>query len=495
MLNFLALPEDSLSLANALRSPLFSWSEQELFTLAHYREEKHLWQGLRNSTARPETLDILNDLRSQADFLRPFELIDRLLTRHNGRQNLIARLGNEASDGIDAVLSQAINYEQSNVPSLTGFLCWLDTFSAEVKRQIDSQGDQIRIMTVHGAKGLEAPIVILPDTATRPNPLRDLIVSVGSSKIWKPPSNEVPNSVSQSLDVLKEKQLDERLRLLYVAMTRAENWLIVAAAGKVGSNDESWHSIVSSGLKHAGASSTVVNGQDVLRFEHGDWNQGAVVKSDGRLEGPHTPITLGPIQTKSKTRALTPSDLGGAKVILGPHSSNEPEDGLAKGRLIHALLEHLPNHPANQHAIVGRRIIDRHEDKEHGDDTLIENVSELISNDELSWIFASDALAEVEICASIESLGDVNMSGIIDRLIITEDTVTLVDFKTNEIAPKNAEETPEGILRQLGLYACALRKVYPDREIKTAILWTGKKKLIYLPTKLVSDALARVNSP
>ena len=354
VLNFLALPEDSLSLANALRSPLFSWSEQELFTLAHYREEKHLWQGLRNSTARPETLDILNDLRSQADFLRPFELIDRLLTRHNGRQNLIARLGNEASDGIDAVLSQAINYEQSNVPSLTGFLCWLDTFSAEVKRQIDSQGDQIRIMTVHGAKGLEAPIVILPDTATRPNPLRDLIVSVGSSKIWKPPSNEVPNSVSQSLDVLKEKQLDERLRLLYVAMTRAENWLIVAAAGKVGSNDESWHSIVSSGLKHAGASSTVVNGQDVLRFEHGDWNQGAVVKSDGRLEGPHTPITLGPIQTKSKTRALTPSDLGGAKVILGPHSSNEPEDGLAKGRLIHALLEHLPNHPANQHAIVGR---------------------------------------------------------------------------------------------------------------------------------------------
>ncbi|MFN4129448.1 MAG: double-strand break repair helicase AddA, partial [Paracoccaceae bacterium] len=137
LLSFLATPEDSLSLAAALRSPLFGWSEDRLFRLAQGRAERHLWATLRNADA-PETLAVLTDLRNQADFLRPYEMLERILTRHNGRQRLLTRLGPEAEDGIDELLNQALAYENNDVPSLTGFLIWLESDVVEVKRQLDS---------------------------------------------------------------------------------------------------------------------------------------------------------------------------------------------------------------------------------------------------------------------------------------------------------------------------------------------------------------------
>lgn len=144
-----------------------------LFDLAHGREG-YLWRRLYDrEAAHPGTVAILRDLRDQADFLRPFDLIERALTRHDGRRRLLARLGEEAEDGIDELLSQALAYERTDVPSLTGFLTWLQTDEVEVKRQMEAAGGRIRVMTVHGSKGLEAPIVILPDTADRKPRERD----------------------------------------------------------------------------------------------------------------------------------------------------------------------------------------------------------------------------------------------------------------------------------------------------------------------------------
>eukprot|EP00581_Thalassiosira_minuscula_P023155 CAMPEP_0184424388 /NCGR_PEP_ID=MMETSP0738-20130409/108814_1 /TAXON_ID=385413 /ORGANISM="Thalassiosira miniscula, Strain CCMP1093" /LENGTH=117 /DNA_ID=CAMNT_0026786819 /DNA_START=8 /DNA_END=358 /DNA_ORIENTATION=- len=110
---------------------------------------------------------VLDDLRANTDFLRPYDLIERVLTRHKGRHAFLARLGAEAEDGINALLSQALAYEKSSVPSLTGFLQWMQTDDLEIKRQMDSATNRIRVMTVHGSKGLEAPIVIMPDTGRR----------------------------------------------------------------------------------------------------------------------------------------------------------------------------------------------------------------------------------------------------------------------------------------------------------------------------------------
>jgi ATP-dependent helicase/nuclease subunit A len=150
-----------------LRSPLFGWTEDALFRLAHGRSG-YLWAALRDAGAdHPDTLAVLQDLRDRSDFLRPYELVERALTRHGGRRRLLARLGDEAEDGIDALLTQALAYEQTEVPSLTGFLGWIAAGDVEVKRQMDAAGGRIRVMTVHGAKGLEAPIVFLPETQDR----------------------------------------------------------------------------------------------------------------------------------------------------------------------------------------------------------------------------------------------------------------------------------------------------------------------------------------
>ncbi|MBL4812526.1 MAG: double-strand break repair helicase AddA, partial [Rhodobacteraceae bacterium] len=194
VLRFLALAEDDLSLAAALRSPLFGWSEQDLFSLAQGRAKgAYLWQALRaQAEQHPKTMAILNDLRSQADFLRPYDLIGRLLLHHGGRMRLMARLGPEAEDGIDALLSQALAYETTEIPSLTGFTEWMSADDLEVKRQLDNAGGRIRVMTVHAAKGLEAPIVILPDTAKKKEDLRRQIFAEGGVAHWPPTKAELP---------------------------------------------------------------------------------------------------------------------------------------------------------------------------------------------------------------------------------------------------------------------------------------------------------------
>ena len=199
LLSFLATPEDNLSLATVLRSPLFGWSEQELFDLAHRRQSPLLWHALREKKEEfPETMGMISDLMAQSDFLRPYDLIERVLTRHQGRRNLLARLGGEAEDGINALLSQALAYERSSVPSLTGFLIWMETDDLEIKRQMDSAGNRIRVMTVHGSKGLEAPIVILPDTGRRLIRNDGQIVDHVNTALWAMPSASSPKAMKEA---------------------------------------------------------------------------------------------------------------------------------------------------------------------------------------------------------------------------------------------------------------------------------------------------------
>ncbi|MFT4151764.1 MAG: double-strand break repair helicase AddA, partial [Paracoccaceae bacterium] len=252
LLSFLALPEDDLSLATVLRSPLCGWTEGELYDLAQPRPG-YLWQALRADARWPETRAMLNDLRDRADYLRPFELIERALTRWDGRRRLIARLGAEAEDGIDELLSQALSYERSEVPSLTGFLTRLQTDDVDVKRQMESGGRRIRVMTVHGAKGLEAPIVILPDTADRkPRDNDEVHVLDGGAAVWKVAAEDAPPALAQARGRRAERTADENLRLLYVALTRARCWLIVCGAGEA-RTDAAWHSLVAAGMAAVGA--------------------------------------------------------------------------------------------------------------------------------------------------------------------------------------------------------------------------------------------------
>ncbi|NKW78507.1 double-strand break repair helicase AddA [Rhodobacteraceae bacterium R_SAG7] len=487
LLRFLALPEDSLSLAEALKSPIFGWSEQQLFDLAHRRSEMHLWPALRaRSEEFPQTMEILNDLRRQADFLRPYDLIERILTRHLGRAKILGRLGTEAEDGINALLSQALAYERTEVPSLTGFLVWMQTDDLEIKRQMGAASSMIRVMSVHGSKGLEAPIVILPDTTKRrPSPAAE-VMEVDGTPLWRMSSDQMPPAMDAARVFAQEKQANERLRLLYVALTRAEKWLIVAGAGDLDKGGDSWYQRVEAAMKTMGALPYDAPGGEGLRWAHGDWEAPVFVPSDLTEEDE---ITLPEVFRRAAPAYVAPAatlrpseDLGGAKALPGDSGLSE-EDAKARGTALHLLLEHLPKLP-EEYWDNRAEAIAQHEDWK----ALLAEARKVLCSDDCADIFAPGTLAEVPVSAD---LGTARLHGIIDRLVITPDRVLAVDFKSNAVVPQSAEACPEGLLRQMGAYDVALRQIYPDRQIETAILWTRTATLMSLPVTLITQARER----
>ena len=500
LLNFVALPEDDLALATALKSPLFGWTEQQLFTLAQGRRKgEYLWQRLRERADTPkDTLAILNDLRRQADFLRPFDLLSRTLVRHDGRRNLVARLGAESEDAIDALLARALDYERLAVPSLTGFLAWMAGDDAKVKRQLDDAGNRIRVMTVHGSKGLEAPIVILPDTIKRQDRIRAELLDDAGGIIWKSSRAENRPAAEQDIRAAYDAQQEnERRRLLYVAMTRAEKWLIVAAAGDVGTDDESWYGTIKDGLEQTGAAAYQSPTGEGLRYEFGDWGA-PVSASESTSNAEPTLIGFSPVPpAPPRPKPVSPSKLGGEKILPGETDEAETEAALLRGSLVHLLLEHLPPVAPAAQRDTGLSLIAGYPGAGALDDTngILETVLDLISDPSLAHIFASGALCEVDVSATLTALGNVPIYGSVDRLIVEDDRVIVVDYKTNRAVPENPDQVPEGILRQMGAYADAVTQIFPNKRVETAILWVSAKKLMILPGDLVARALGRATAP
>lgn len=493
LLSFLATPEDDLALATALKSPLFGWTEAQLYALAQGRQARYLWAQMRARAADyPAEMGMIDDLRDKADYLRPYDLIERILTRHDGRRKLLARLGTEAEDGIDALLAQAMAYEQRAVDSLTGFLVWLETDTLEIKRQMEAAGNRIRVMTVHGAKGLEAPVVILPETGPWRTPAPDQIVGLQDIPLWTGRAEEMPEAVSAAVAAARAAQQAERDRLLYVAMTRAETWLIVAAHGDPARLNDTWYDKVQRGLARAGALPHRFAEGEGLRLEHGTWPETAAAPAPAP---DLAPVTLAAHFRSSapevlRRQTLSPSDLGGAKALPGERGLDE-DAAKRRGRQVHRLLECLPQLPAADWPETAARLLSTGPDAATGTERalLLAEVQKVLTRPSLQPLFATDALTEVAISAQLDALGGRRIHGVIDRLIVEPDRVLAVDFKTNALVPERPESCPEGLLRQMGAYAAALSAIYPDRRIETALLWTRTATLMPLPHDLVRRAL------
>ena len=494
LMSFLATPADDLSLAAVLRSPLCGWSEAVLHALAFGRGTATLWQALQGwRDSAPDTLALLDDLRGQVDFLRPYELLERVLIRHGGRRKLLARVGAEAEDGIDAMLAQAMAYERLDVPSLTGFTGWLQADDVQIKRDPGSAGDRIRVMSVHGAKGLEAPVVILPDTAARqrnhqaPKLLRD----GDGPLLWAGSKADSPPLMAPLLAEHEAREDEERNRLLYVAMTRAESWLIACAAGKVADKGMvGWHPFIESAARDCGADPLETPVGPGLRLETGDWSPvppAAPPRPDAPLPGW---VHARPKAAPTRAAPLSPSDLGGTKALPGDGLSEDA--ARRRGRRLHLLLEHLPALPepgwrASAPAILAAE----GEVPEDELQALLDEAATCLTTPALAHIFAPDALAEVTLTAPSPTLGR-PLLGTIDRLLVTPDRVLAVDFKSNAVVPETLANVPEGLLRQMGAYAEMLAAIYPDRPVETALLWTRAARLMPLPADLVAAALTRV---
>ncbi|QBY02413.1 double-strand break repair helicase AddA [Rhodophyticola sp. CCM32] len=499
LMAFLATPEDDLSLACVLRSPVLGWSEAALYDLAHGRKG-FLWRALQSRAgAFPQSVALLEDLRDRADFLRPYDLLERVLIRHDARRNLLARLGPEAEDGIDAMLGQALAYERMEVPNLTGFVGWLQADDVTIKRDPGRAGNQIRVMSIHGAKGLEAPIVILPDCAQRRSGNQGvrLLEPEGGPLVWPMPKADAPAMMRPAHEAAARAEAEERNRLLYVAMTRAESWLIVAAAGDLGrAAGQSWYGMIRESAEALSAAPQPMFGETGLRLESGDWaapGDAAPVAAPPPAGLPdwarHPAADTGRMQP-----ARAPSDLGGAKALASDTVGLAEDQAKRRGRLIHLLLEHLPGVAEAGWAAAAPGILALEEDvPEPEQAALLEEASRVLTAPALAPVFAPDTLAEVPLTAWSDILS-VQLFGVIDRLIVTETRVLAVDFKSNATVPARAEDVPEGLLRQMGAYAEMLSPLYPGRSIETALLWTRTATLMVLPHSSVMAALQRAAS-
>ncbi len=492
LLRFAATPGDDLALAEALRSPLIGLSEADLFDIASVRKGS-LWKEMASRHNHyPNACSILADCVEQAHLLRPYELVERILNRHGGRQRILARLGPEAEDGIDELVNEALKYEQSEPPSVTGFLNWFEFGDVDVKRRTQADLDQIRVMTVHGAKGLEAPFVILPDTDARPSGRgsQTLVLDDGSL-IWRSRQDEAIKAQRLADNANREFEEKERNRLLYVAITRASQWLLVCGAGAGGkARERSWHGQIERAMEglDARAVGSPVRDSPGLRLGCEAWPLASGSSGPAKSES----VDTAPSWLFERARpdwpgrpAVNPSGLGGDKVITSPDSGESSRGGgMEFGLQVHALLEHLPRHPKEEWERVAERI------RRAEDWAEIESAFELSINillkPELEHLFGPGSLAEVPISAELDELDGRRIYGIIDRLVVAGDQVLAVDYKTNADVPETADDIPDGLLRQMGAYAAALEKVYPGREISMAILWTANGSLMTLGRELVA---------
>jgi ATP-dependent helicase/nuclease subunit A len=494
---FVLLPEDDLNLAALLRSPLIDVSEEDLFTLAHGRRGT-LWNALQ---ARHEECAsfvfahaFLEECRRRADFAPPYEFYARALSGDGMRKRLLARLGVEADDAIDEFLSLALSYEALNAPSLEGFLHWLERGDAEIKRDMERGRNEVRVMTVHGAKGLEADIVILPDTTNLPEgPGRhgDLLYTE-SGPVFPVPDAAAPQAVRIAKDAAKAQTLREHRRLLYVALTRARDRLYVCGfENKNGVREGSWYELAQAAAQSLGIA--LVRGDETLRVV-GDADTETVPAKPARAQTLVLPdwARNHPAIERESPRLIRPSDAAGLDepAMLSPLRGNTR---FRRGQLIHALLANLPDvEPARRRAVALAFLTAR--DAEDADKLADETLA-VLDDPIFAAAFAPGSRAEIAIVADLPEIGEgARINGRIDRLAITHDEILAIDFKTNRPPPGRVEDVSTVYIAQMALYRAALAKIFPGRRIATALIWTEGPRLMPLPQALLEAEIGAIRN-
>ncbi|MGL4322915.1 MAG: double-strand break repair helicase AddA [Beijerinckiaceae bacterium] len=493
------VPRDDLTLACVLKSPLFGLDDNDLMLFAPQRQGA-LDDALRDAAGQYGRLaaawEKLCRWRLHAAQCGPFSFYTCILEVEGGRRAMMQRLGPEATDAINEFLQRTYAFEMRHSASLSAFLMEFESSDIEIKRDFAQSGDQVRVMTVHAAKGLEAPIVILPDTISTPTSKhKSQIVAVKGAAgervpLWMPPGRREPPIVLNARADERLEQENEYRRQLYVAMTRARNGLLICGAQKRAAKPGSWYQMVKSALTAASHEEKAPGRLiDVEGFD-GEAVQRWILPVEEKLPAdekqtaakavepaavPDWLFTPAPASQVSRA-LLTPSGQGEDE-----HKPMQPGDrdailaARARGRLVHTLLEKLPaldaqSRRAAAHAIVQklqRRVLP-------SDEPLISAVLDILSRPDLAMLFGPQSRAEVAITGRWTAPdGTVHdIFGIADRVAVMEDVAWVADFKTGPAPPRSAMDTPAGIVRQLALYQAAMRAIVAPRPVRCLVIWT-----------------------
>ncbi len=495
--DFMLLPRDELALATVLKGPLYGFTDDDLIELCPNRKT-HLWRALLDrANEQPHWHDAVEELRAllgHADFVPPFEFFADLLGARGGRRRMLTRLGVEAADPLDEFLNLAMAYQRDHAASLQGFLHWLRRTEAEVKRDLEQGRGEVRVLTTHGAKGLEAKVVILPDTIGKPGPSHDPLilwseVDGAALPLW--PARAVNDEVlcDAARSFARAAQMDEYRRLLYVALTRAEDRLyIMGKAARPQDFKDSWYELVSDAMQPIARRVDAPDGAIALRVgDDPPPPSGALLPFDSAPLALPAWTANPPPAEPQPARPLAPSRTGDEPPVRSPLGQ---DDGarFRRGRIVHRLLQLLPDLPPARRAAAAVHFLSSpvHRLDAKQQQALAAEVLAVLDHPSFAAVFAPGSKAEAPVAGRI---GDTVISGQIDRLAVTPDSVLVVDYKTNRPPPLKVAAVDPVYLRQMALYRAALRAVFPGKSIRCALLWTDGPRLMPIPDSHLDAAL------
>ncbi|MFZ4808406.1 MAG: double-strand break repair helicase AddA [Hyphomicrobiaceae bacterium] len=534
----LALPEDDLSLAAVLKSPLFDLDDNALLAIAPQRKGT-LYNAVLAAAATDARFtlaaDTLKKWRQIADFLPPYELFTRILDNDRMRAKLLGRLGIEAAEAIDEFLSLALGYDDANPASLAGFLDAVGRTRHEIKRDLEHGGDEVRVLTVHGAKGLEAPIVFLPDTCgTTAHRDRGLVTldiprpqGLAEPRLWPVSGAGRLATVTNARARRSTAETEESNRLLYVAMTRARDRLYVAGWETARARrPECWYDTIAAALDGVATSETGEDGAPVRRLVAAQtvppkdpgrqaaeaiepvcrpaWAK-TVVPPVPRAAIPVAPSRLAPldIDEDGEPVATKPAGKGaGAAPVTEPAGPSPAalaaDNRFLRGTITHALLEHLPSLPqtAWDEAASGF-VAHRAGGLAAGTQRSIVTESLAVLRDAAFVpVFAPGSRAEVPLVAELRDPAGrhppLRINGQIDRMARIGPDILILDYKTNRPPPAEVSGVPLAYQLQLAAYRLAVAELFPGTTIRAAILWTYGPRLMELPGAMMDQVQLRL---
>lgn len=497
------LPEDDLNFACLLKSPLIGFNEDDLFALA-YQREVPLYAVLRDrASERPHwqvAHDCIEQWRSYAKLCRPYEFYTQVLGPDEGRLHFYSRIGREAEEVLDEFLNAAISFEKAAIPTLQNFMGWLQGTRFEIKREMQQGQNEIRVMTVHNSKGLEAKWIILADSVDRPGSAQlDKFFTVetagGKIPIWAPRKQQHIGVLETACGAALEAQGAEYRRLLYVALTRAEERLTICGAeGKGETSDDCWYALVQQALQPYVSEELDEQGS-VSRWVIHEGQYSSVVAADEKYEPAmqERPVWLntriGPAAPRFE---LSPSHILQENLLSG-EAQRRAAKAKKRGALLHQLLEYLPSLRKELREEAAMKFLARAaaEFDKIEITNLFNEALNVLALPFMLELLQNPSQAEVPIAAELvlPNGKQISVNGQIDRLVVTKTAFYIIDFKSGH-APEQ-EIYPENYIAQLGYYREALKQVAGGREIFCYILWTEIPRLDELQPIAMEQALLK----
>ena len=520
LIRFVLLPGDDLTLAEILRGPFGGLLDdnEHLFKLAHERGDVSLWDRLQASK-HPEHAKVTTFLANllEQKHLPAYEFLSHVLNspfgeeKKTGWERLADRLGGPMRDPVQAMLNRAISFDAKSAASLQGFIARMDLDRSDIKRDLAAPGNEVRVMTIHGAKGLQAPIVILPDTTGAPKKASADLFVLDGMPVWPGAKAEDTEATELAREAASKRSIREHRRLLYVALTRAQDRLIIFGAWykdqikteedrvkKNGFEKSSWYALCSEAMHSllGDAFPMAESGRpDFARLGNEPATHAASSSTARQAHAaPNWLFKPAPQETAS-SRIASPTGLLSDKSSILPPLDQNRADRLKRGRLIHALLERLPALPTDTRETAGHAFLNR--DRTLSEDQKKEMLGAamgVLTDERFDAVFAENGRPEAPIIGQSPELPPgLIINGVVDRLVVTDTDVLIVDFKTDRPPPERPEDVGPAYLTQMAAYAAVIKEAYPGRQVRCALVWTDGPKLMELPAHLLANAISRLS--